>query len=270
VTDVVDAGGSKPATAARIYDFHLGGTHNFPADREAGMAVAKMFPLVSVIARTNRAFLQRAVRYAASQGVRQFLDLGAGIPTQGNVHEVIDGLIDDPKVVYVDIDPVAVSESLDLLQGNASATAVWGDVRDPQPILDNPQVRALIDFNQPVALLLVGVLHFVPDEIAYDAVQRLVGALAPGSLLIISHAAADAQDFDQDNLDTMKDIYRQRTATPLHLRTRDEVARFFEGLEVAEPGLTWVSSWRPEPTDPQDLVETPRLSAGHVAVARLP
>jgi O-methyltransferase involved in polyketide biosynthesis len=270
VTDVAEAGGSKPATAARIYDYHLGGTHNFPADREAGMAVAAMFPLVSVIARTNRAFLQRAVRYAAGQGVRQFLDLGAGIPTQGNVHEVADAVIDDARVVYVDIDPVAVSESLDILQGNTRATAVWGDVRDPQPILDNPQVRALIDFDQPVALLLVGVLHFVPDEIAYDAVQQLLGALAPGSLLIVSHAAADAQDFDKDNLDTMKDIYRQRTATPLHLRTRDGVARFFEGLELAEPGLTWVSSWRPEPTDPQDLVSTPQLSAGHVAVGRIP
>jgi Protein of unknown function (DUF574). len=262
---------AKPATAARIYDYHLGGTHNFPADREAAMAVAAMFPQVPLLAKANRAFLQRAVRYVLGQGVRQFLDIGSGIPTQGNVHEVVDAAIDDGRVVYVDIDPVAVAESLDLLEGNPRATAVQGDVRNPRAILDNPQVRALIDFNQPVGLLLVAVLHFVPDDSAYDAVSTLVGALPSGSYLIISHAVEDEiKPEDEPNIDTMKSVYKQRTTTPLTLRTRAGVNRFFDGLELVEPGLVWVPEWRPEPTDPQDFVANPAGSAGLVGVARVP
>jgi O-methyltransferase involved in polyketide biosynthesis len=261
---------AKPATAARIYDYHLGGTHNFPADREAAKAVAAMFPQVPLLAKANRAFLQRAVRFAIGQGIRQFLDIGSGIPTQGNVHEVVDAAIDDGRVVYVDIDPVAVAESLDLLDGHPRATAVQGDLRHPRPILDNPQVRALIDFNQPVALLLVAVLHFVPDEEAYDAVSTLVGALTSGSYVIISHAVEPEEQVDTAVVDNTKAVYKQRTATPLTLRTRAGVSRFFEGLELVEPGLVWVPEWRPEPTDPQDFVANPAGSAGLVGVARVP
>ena len=270
MTEVASAGGAKPATAARIYDFHLGGTHNFPADREAAMIVAQMFPTVPLIVKANRAFLQRAVRFVAEQGVRQFLDVGSGIPTEGNVHEVVDTAVDNSRVVYVDIDPVAVSEGLDILEGNPRATAVNGDLREPHSILDNPQVRALIDFNQPVGLLLVAVLHFVPDEIAYDAVAKLLGALPSGSFLVLSHGTPDEQDVADGDIDTMKTIYRQRTTTPLSLRHRAEVARFFEGLELVEPGLVWLPQWRPEPTDPQDFVSNPSESAGLVGVARVP
>jgi len=262
---------AKPATAARIYDYHLGGTHNFPADREAAMAIAAMFPQVPLLAKANRAFLQRAVRFAIGQGVRQFLDVGSGIPTQGNVHEVVDAAIDDGRVVYVDIDPVAVAESLDILQGHPRATAVQGDLRDPRSILDNPQVRSLIDFNEPVALLLVAVLHFVPDEHAYEAVSTFVSALSSGSYVIISHAAEDdEQQVDAEVVDKTKAIYKQRTATPLTLRNRAGVSRFFDGLELVEPGLVWVPQWRPEPTDPQDFVANPAGSAGLVGVARVP
>jgi hypothetical protein len=262
---------AKPATAARIYDYHLGGTHNFPADREAAMAIAAMFPQVPLLAKANRAFLHRALRFVMGQGIRQFLDIGSGIPTQGNVHEVVDAAIDDGRVVYVDIDPVAVAESLDLLAGHPRATAVQGDLRDPRPILDNPQVRALIDFNQPLALLLVAVLHFVPDESAYDAVATLVGALPSGSYLIISHAVEPEENqIDAAVVDHTKAIYKQRTATPLTLRTRAGVSRFFDGLELVEPGLVWVPEWRPEPTDPQDFVANPAGSAGLVGVARIP
>lgn len=262
---------AKPATAARIYDYHLGGTHNFPADREAAMTVAAMFPQVPLLAQANRAFMKRAIRFTLGQGIRQFLDIGSGIPTQGNVHEVVDEVIDNGRVVYVDLDPVAVSESLDLLEGNPRATAVQGDMREPQGIIDNPQVKALVDFNEPVALLLVAVLHFVPDEIAYDAVARSVAALPSGSYVVISHAAQDEeQQLDTSNIDTMKTIYKQRTATPLSLRTRTEVTRFFDGLELVEPGVVWVPQWRPEPTDPQDFVSNPPASAGLVGVARVP
>lgn len=269
MTDTASGGGAKPATAARIYDYHLGGTHNFPADREAAMAMATMFPLVAVIARAGRAFLHRAVRYVAGQGVRQFLDIGSGIPTQGNVHEVVDTVIDNGHVVYVDIDPVAVSESLEILDGNDRATAIWGDLRNPQAILDHGQVRALIDFDQPVGLLLLAVLHFVPDDIAYDAVSLLVRALPPGSYLIISHATTDEQPIEDSHVSAVKDIYRQRTTTPLSLRTRSGVAQFLDDLDLVDPGLVWVPQWRPEVTDPSDLLDNPPLSAGLVGIGRV-
>jgi hypothetical protein len=261
---------AKPATAARIYDFHLGGTHNFPADREAAMMMAQMFPKMPLVFRANRAFLQRAVRFVAGQGVRQFLDIGSGIPTEGNVHEVLDATIENGRVVYVDIDPVAVSEGLDILEGNPRAIAVHGDLRDPQPIIDNPQVRELLDFSQPVGLLLVAVLHFVPNDVAYDAVARLLDALPSGSFLVASHGTFQEQDLPASDVDTMKEIYRQRTATPLNERSRDEIARFFDGLEMNEPGLVWLPEWRPEPTDPQDFVNDPPQSAALAGVGRKP
>jgi hypothetical protein len=262
---------AKPATAARIYDYHLGGTHNFPADREAAMTVAALFPQVPLLAKANRAFLQRAVRFTLGQGIRQFLDIGSGIPTQGNVHEVVESITDDGRVVYVDLDPMAVAESLDLLEGSPRATAIQGDLRTPATILDNPQLHALIDFQQPVAMLLVAVLHFVPDELAYQAVETLVDVLPSGSYLVISHAIEEeGQRLDSASVATMKAVYRQRTATPLSLRTRAGVNRFLEGLELVEPGLVWVPQWRPEPSDPPDFVANPSASAGLVGVARIP
>lgn len=261
---------AKPATAARIYDFHLGGTHNFPADREAAMMMAQMFPKMPLVFKANRAFLQRAVRFVAGEGVHQFLDVGSGIPTEGNVHEVVDATVDHGRVVYVDIDPVAVSEGMDILEGNPRATAVHGDLRDPQPIIDSPPVRELIDFSQPVGLLLVAVLHFVPNDVAYDAVSRLLGALPSGSFLVASHGTFHEQGLVESDVDKMKDIYRQRTATPLNERSRAEIARFFEGLEMIEPGLVWLPQWRPEPTDPQDFVNDPPESAALAGVGRKP
>jgi hypothetical protein len=163
-----------------------------------------------------------------------------------------------------------VAESLDLLEGNAGATAIHGDLKDPQPILDHPQVRALIDFDQPVALLLAAVLHFVPDDVAFDAVARLVGALPAGSYLVLSHAVPGDGLVTDDDEDAAKAIYQRQTATPLTLRPRPGVALFFEGLELVEPGLVWIPQWRPEPTDPQDFADDPRAAAGLAGVARKP
>jgi hypothetical protein len=265
-----DAAG-KPATAARIYDYHLGGTHNFPADREAAAAMAAMFPMAPALARNNRAFLRRAVGYIAGSGVRQFLDIGSGIPTEGNVHEVAEATIADPSVVYVDLDPVAVAESLEILQGHPRATAIHGDLRDPEPILQHPQVRGLLDFDQPIGLLLFAVLHFVPDDDqAYDVVSRLVATLAPGSYLAISHASADEQELDPHTIDDAQDVYRRRTATPFHLRTRVQVERFFAGLDLVEPGVVWMPLWHPAADDPTDFADNPVISAGLVGVARVP
>jgi hypothetical protein len=237
----------KPATAARIYDYLLGGVHNFPADREAATQVIAVYPFIPAAARANRAFLGRAVRLLVEAGIGQFLDIGSGIPTSGNVHEIAQGMVADARVVYVDIDPVAVAESMELLEGNTHATAVRADLRDPQMILDHPGVRRLLDFSQPIGLLLAAVLHFVPDDQqAYGAVEHLVGAMPSGSYLVASHTATEsfAPLFTTPG---QEDVYRQRTATPGTVRTRAEVARFFADLELLQPGVVWVDDWRPEP-----------------------
>jgi hypothetical protein len=257
----------KAATAARIYDYHLGGTHNFPADRAAGQAVADLNPMVPLMARTNRAFLRRAVAYVTDAGIRQFLDLGSGIPTEGNVHEVAQQRAADSRVAYVDIDPVAVMESQEILQGNDLTAAIRGDVRDPQAILHNPQIRELLNFDEPVALLLCAVLHFVPDDAeALGAVRQLRAALPRGSYLVISHAAAFEIPEQRAALDVeVKDvqgIYQQRTATPFRLRSSGELAEFFTGMTMIEPGLVWLPQWRPSPDDPGDFADDPSRSLG--------
>jgi SAM-dependent methyltransferase len=270
VVGVANGGGSKPATSARIYDYFLGGTHNFPADREAAEAMALRFPLTPALARNNRAFLRRSVRYLAGAGMAQFLDIGSGIPTVGNVHEVAAEAVPDARVVYVDLDPVAVSESLEILDGNDRTTAILGDLRDPQTILANPKVRGLIDLDQPVALLLNAVLHFVPDDKqAYDAVTHLLAALAPGSHLAVSHVSIDGLEVDQDDLKFVRDTYERQTTTPFRPRTRTQVEKFFSGLELVEPGVVWLPEWRPAPGDPVDFADNPQGSSGLAGLGRL-
>jgi SAM-dependent methyltransferase len=260
----------KPATAARMYDYYLGGIHNFPADQEAARAVLQGSPLIRTIARYNRAFLTRAVRYLTSVGVRQFLDLGSGIPTEGNVHEIAQAEIPDARVVYVDIDPEAVSESLELLAGNQYATAIRADVREPQAILDSPQVTKLIDFSQPVGLLMVAVLHFVEDnDEARDIVATLRSALAPGSHLVLAHTTVDELVFDPETLKRAQEIYRRQTATPLTPRKKSDVARLVEGFELVPPGLTWLNHWRPEPDMVDEFKDNPQMSSFYVGVGRL-
>jgi hypothetical protein len=173
-------------------------------------------------------------------------------------------------VVYVDIDPVAVAQSLEILDGNGNATALRGDLRDPAAILDHPETRRLLDLDQPVGLLLAAVLHFVNDDtVAYDAVDRLLAALAPGSYLAISHGSVPAEhDLAQEQ--EAEGIYRSRTTSPLRLRDRAEVQRFFDGLELAEPGLIWVPLWRPAPDDPADFADDPAECSILAGVARLP
>ncbi|GIF70895.1 SAM-dependent methyltransferase [Asanoa siamensis] len=257
----------KPATAARIYDYHLGGTHNFPADRAAAQAITEMFPFVPLLARNNRAFLGRAVRYLASQGITQFIDVGSGIPTEGNVHEIAQEIVSEARVVYVDIDPIAVSESLDLLAGNDNATAIRADLRDPQAILDNAQLRKIIDFDQPVGLLMVAVLHFVADDAdASRSVTELLRPLVPGSHLVISHGSAEGMQRDLTNLDSAQDVYKRDTATPFVLRDRAQVGSYFEGLDLVEPGVVWLPEWRPAAGDPQDFTDRPTESGGLCAV----
>jgi S-adenosyl methyltransferase len=267
---VVPGMDQKPATAARIYDYYLGGTHNFPADRAAAQAVAEMYPLTAAVARTFRAFLRRAVRYLADSGVRQYLDLGSGIPTVGNVHEIAQGVWPESRVVYVDIDPVAVSESLELLVGNPHATAIRADVSSPGAVLGHPQVRRLLDFDQPVAVLLCAVLHFVPDDAeAMAAVTELMDAVPSGSYLVVSHTGTE-EPLQHEGVEKIRNVYKRQTTSQVTMRTRAEVTRFFEGLELVEPGVVWLPQWRPEPDDPADFHDRPDTSAGLCGIARKP
>jgi hypothetical protein len=261
----------RPATAARMYDYYLGGIHNFPADRAAAKAVVARLPDVPMVARANRGFLGRTVRHLIAAGVRQFLDIGSGIPTEGNVHEIAQAAASGSRVVYADIDPVAVSDCLELLHGNPRATAVRGDLRTPQAILEHRSVRNLLDFTQPVGLLLAAVLHFVPDDPqVYAVVADLVAALPPGSYLAISHGAAETFQPSAAEATAAAAVYRTQTATPGKPRTRADVQRFFIGLHLIDPGVVWVHEWHPDPDQPAPAVLTtdPRRSGEWAGMAR--
>jgi hypothetical protein len=254
-----------------MYDYYLGGIHNFPADQEAAKTVLEQSPLLRMIVRDNRAFLARAVRYLVSVGVHQFIDIGSGIPTEGNVHELAQAAVPDARVVYVDIDPEAVSESLEILEHNQYATAIRADAREPHVILDHPQVRKLLDFDQPIAVLLVAVLHFVEDtDDACDIVTTFRSAVAPGSHLVVAHATVDELIFDERLLKKTQDAYRTQTMTSLTPRKKSDVVRFFDGFEMVEPGLTWLNMWRPDPGMVDVFKDNPERSSFYVGIGRLP
>jgi|SRR6266508_3606587 len=229
---------------ARIYDYMLGGKDNFPADRKMAEEVFAMLPEVRSSVLQNRAFLQRAVRFLAGEaGIRQFIDIGTGIPTQGNVHEVVAPITRDARVVYVDNDPIVHIHANALLAGD-TATSILADLREPEAILDHPETREMLDLDQPVAILIVAILHFVPDEVKpVEIVGRLRDAMAPGSYLVLSHATGD---FHPPEVKAKVARMYDRASSPMVLRSRAEVERFFDGLELVEPGLARVSTWRPE------------------------
>jgi SAM-dependent methyltransferase len=248
-----------------MYDYYLGGSHNFEVDREAARRAMEFMPGLPKIMQANRAFMRRAVRYAADQGISQFLDVGSGIPTFGNVHEVAQSARPGARVVYVDHDPVAVAHSEAVLEGNEDAGVVAADLRKPQEILSSPEVERLIDLNQPVALLLVAILHFVEDEDdPYRAVAELGEALAPGSLLVLTHASYEGIPLPPERAGGAVDVYED-IRNPLIMRSREEIARFFEGYDMVEPGLVAMPRWRPD-TAPDD--EDPYAFSGFAGVGR--
>jgi SAM-dependent methyltransferase len=232
-------------SVARVYDYYLGGSHNFAADRAFGEQVMRAMPSVTALARSNRAFLRRAVRELAGQGVRQFLDLGSGIPTVGNVHEVLaDAGFGDSRVVYVDHDPVAVAHSRAILAGVPGTAVVAGDLRFPAEVLAQPQVQGLLDLTRPVAFLLVAVLHFVADEQRpADIVAGYAAAGVPGSHVVLSHAGIDRPLTPAE--EDAYEMYR-KSPTPVFLRTRDQVEKLLGGLTVLEPGVVATHQWRPD------------------------
>ena len=234
------------AHQARMYDYLLGGKDNYAVDREAMEAVLKVHPEAAFTARANRAFLGRAVRYlAADAGIRQFLDIGTGIPTAGNTHEIAQAIAPESRVVYVDYDPVVLAHARALLTSSqAGATSyIDADLRDTRTILS--QARQLLDFTRPVAITLVSILHVIPDaDDPHAIVARLLDAMPSGSYLAISHGGWDL--LDQETLDAFKDIGdAQMVRQQLILRSREEVARFFEGQDLVEPGLVRLEEWRP-------------------------
>jgi hypothetical protein len=253
-------------SAARIYDYSLGGAHNFAADRAAAHELFEAYPDAPLVGRANRAFLQRAVRFCHQRGITQFLDLGSGIPTVGNVHESAHALDPGARVVYVDNEPVAVTHTQQLLESVRNTAIVQADIRDVDAVLTAPQTRALLDFSQPVALMMVAVLHYIsPFDDVNGLISRYTSALAPDSLLVISHTTEDPRPEVAAAIRAVFD----KTPTPVTHRSREEVIALFQGLELVEPGVVWTPQWRPDdPSEP--LHDAPERSATFAGVARIP
>jgi SAM-dependent methyltransferase len=257
------------AAAARVYDYMLGGTHNYAADREAAAHMVRAFPMAAVGARYNREFLGRVVRFLTGAGVRQFLDLGSGIPTVGNVHEIAQAGAPGARVVYVDYEPEAVRLGREILTDNPDAMALQADLREPEVVLDDPEVNTLLDFAQPVAVLMISVLHFVTEDAdALDIVRRYLARLAPGSYLALSHVTRVGGRTGALQHET-KRVYDSTVAENLAIRDRDQIAAFFAGLELADPGLVPMPDWRPDDPDyVPDEEDVPR-NVGLGGVGRL-
>lgn len=228
-------------SVARLYDFFLGGHHNYAADRELGRRLLQAEPNARHVVAENRKFLGRAVNYLTEAGIAQFIDLGSGIPTQENVHEIAQRRNSDARVIYVDNDGGVIAHSRHLLRDNPLASIIKADLRNPVAVLAHPEVSRLIDFSQPVGLLMVTVLHFVPDaQDPHGIVARFAEALAPGSFLAISHATRDSSP---DTATKIEELYKH-AATSAHTRTAPEIGRFFTGFELVEPGLVYLPRWR--------------------------
>ncbi|PKW17442.1 SAM-dependent methyltransferase [Saccharopolyspora spinosa] len=233
------------ANPARMYDYYLGGAHNFAADREAADRVLAVLPETRTFAQENRAFLQRAVRNLVEEaGVSQFLDLGSGIPTVGNVHEIAQGLDPAARVVYVDHEPVAVAQSQRMLAGNDLATIIRADLRHPDLVLGHPDARRLLDLSRPVAVLMISVFPFIPDaDDPTGIIASYRRACAPGSYLALSHSLTP--EYWPGEVVEAIELYQSSTH-PLHLRNPEQVAALFDGYEMVEPGLVFTSAWRPD------------------------
>ena len=259
--------GVDPTTAnvARMWDYYLGGKDNYAIDRETADKALARYPGLRSVARENRAFLIRAVQYLAGEaGICQFIDVGSGLPTQRNVHQVAQEVAPDARVVYVDYDRIVTTHARALLRGVPGLTAVVeADLREPESILEHPHTRDLIDFNQPVAILLSAILHFVPDEgDPYGLVARLMKPLVAGSYLALTHGSITPRAHEAAG------EYRSATAQ-VTLRTQSDVARFFTGLDLVEPGVVPITEWH-NPTPPSGDVADDLEGAGYVGVGRKP
>jgi hypothetical protein len=251
---------------ARMYDYFLGGKDHYPADREAGEKVIASMPAGTIrgAARQNRGFLGRAVRYlAAEAGIGQFIDIGAGLPTMGPVHEIARSVRPESRVVYVDNDPIVIAHGREMLQGVDQAVIIQHDLREPDRILADDQLRQTLDLDRPVGILLVAVLHFIrDDEDPRGIIDRLLAPFPSGSRLVISHVSADHYTQVQDAVG----VYRKATASA-HARSHEEISAMLAGLPLTEPGLVWLPQWRPDADTPLD---DPEKSLCYAAMARKP
>ncbi|SUD49049.1 S-adenosyl methyltransferase [Nocardia otitidiscaviarum] len=254
------------ASPARMYDALLGGSHNFEIDRQAAEMGKKLVPDLPRLALSNRAFLRRAVRYLMDAGVRQFFDVGSGIPTAGNVHEIAQEIDPAARVLYADIDPVAVAHAKAILSGNERAGAIEADLRKPADLLERARATGLVDFSQPVGILLVAVLHLVGDEDRpAELVSELRAAVPGGSYVAISHLTSAQRPEDAAKLGANAE---NENKIGIHFRSRAAITTMFDGWELIEPGVVELPLWRPE--SERDHHEAPGRSLGLAGVGRKP
>jgi S-adenosyl methyltransferase len=250
-------------SAARVYDYYLDGYHNLAVDREFAAQAMLAMPELPLIMRTNRAFLRRTVRYLVGAGVRQFLDLGSGIPTVGNVHEIAQAAAPDSRVLYVDKDPVAVAHSQVMLEDKDNASVLLADIRDWESVLGSDAARDLLDLSKPVAVLMFAVLHFVDeDEHARQTVRGYMDSVVAGSHLVVSHGTHEVTG---ERGRQVEKLY-QRTDNPLTTRDAERVTRLADGLELLDPGVVYLPSWRPD--SPEEVEDRPERSSTYGLVAR--
>jgi hypothetical protein len=272
VTDALPAGvdPAKP-TPARMYDYFLGGTNNFEADRQLGDRLRALVPEIGDSAWANRSFHQRAARWIAGRGIRQFIDIGAGLPTQCNTHDLVRQVTPGARVVYVDNDPMVLAHGTALLGESENTKIIMADLRDPEALLNHPDLRELIDLGEPIGLLMTGVMYFVADASdPWGLVASHLAAIAPGSYLALSHLTADSKPVRA--VEESVDVYARGTEN-IHFRSKAEVERFFEGLELVEPCkgagpvVTHVGLWGAEDPAAADTDDSRWLYCG---VARRP
>ncbi|GAA1079575.1 SAM-dependent methyltransferase [Nocardiopsis metallicus] len=259
-----DAPNTAEPHSARIYNYWLGGKDNYPADRAMGDQILSVLPMIGEMAVQNRAFLQRAVRYLVEeQGIRQFLDIGTGLPTADNTHEVAQRAAPDARIVYVDNDPLVLAHARALLTSTTEGHTAYvdADLRDPDVILRAAAEH--LDLSRPVGLVLLGLLFHIPDESVYDIVRELVAALPSGSHVVVTHSTNAATG---EAMEKAVRQWNEASPVPIVLRSPEEIERFFEGLELVEPGLVSIPMWRPAPAE----VGEPQFMDEFGAVARKP
>jgi hypothetical protein len=255
-------------SSARVWDYFLGGSHNFEVDRQVAEQAIAFKPDMPDLARQVRMFLHRAVRTAAAAGIEQYMDIGAGVPTMGPVHETARETVPDARVVYVDHDPVAVAHGEAMLADDPNAAFIQADARSPQAILDHPVVRELIDFDRPVGVLLCSLLHFVSDADDPAAlVATLRDAMAPGSFLILQHASHDSQP---DDTIKMLQMWNANSPEPMYWRTHDDIENLFDGFTILEPGVVPLPLWRPDAEERERAAQNPERYASYAAVGTKP
>ena len=250
-----------------MYDYFLGGYHNFEIDRMAARKVLEVNPDTPLVMQANRAFMRRVVHFLTQQGIDQFLDIGSGMPTVGNVHEVAQKANPESRVVYVDVDSIAVRHGEMLLAENPNVSVIEADLRQPELILNHPEVGRLLDFDRPLAVLIISVLLFISDDQeAYGAVRTLRDAVGSGSYLAITHGTYEGTP--PEVAQRVQRVYAS-TPNPIKLRSHEEIQGFFEGFELVEPGLVFVPLWRPE--GPNDIyLNEPGLAANYGGLGRKP